>query len=77
MRKENSYHHYGADEQTLFDADGKRVEVEKVDGLIQLYGWTIYEDTRGRPVGSDTGKLNLTRLQGIELARRLLAVASE
>ena len=63
--------------QHLHDVDGHVIEVEQAGSTIQLFGWTITEDSRGKPYETRADTLHLTRRQAIELARRLFIAATE
>lgn len=63
-------------DRPLYDAAGYRIETRSTGSRIELYGWTLTEDSRGRPIEHVTGKLLLTRRQALELASRLIAATA-
>ncbi len=71
----------GANEVTstaaLIDGSGHSIAIDAINPTdIRLYGWTLSEDTQGRPYETYASVLHLTSEQAVELARRLLNIAA-
>jgi hypothetical protein len=61
----------------LIDGSGHSIAIDAINPTdIRLYGWTLTEDTQGRPYETYAPVLHLTSEQAAELARRLLNAAA-